>query len=130
MAANIEANISSCKVEPFYVPRSKAETKPRTLHNVNPTQDINAPWAQRIQEAINYLAKNQTPMMNMITNLERSQQQATKPPFRGQPERPSQAWKHRSPNEQRIPNTLDTSNVISQEETPWFLPFGDSHWEH
>jgi hypothetical protein len=69
-------------------------------------------------------------MMNKITNLERSQQQATKPPFRGQPQRSSQAWKPRAPNEQRVPNTLDPSNVISQEETPWCLPCGDSHWEH
>jgi hypothetical protein len=69
-------------------------------------------------------------MMKKITNLERSQQQATKPPFRGPPQRLSQAWKTRAPNEQRVPNTLDPSNVISQEETPWCLPFGDSHWKH
>jgi hypothetical protein len=108
----------------------RLNTKPRTLHNVEPTQDISAPWAQRIEEAINDLTKNQTLMMNKITNLERAQQQATKPPFRGQPQRSSQAWKPRAPNEQRVPNTLDPSNVISQEETPWCLPCGDSHWEH
>ena len=44
--------------------------------------------------------------------------QAPKPPFRGQPQNPSQAWRARPSNEQRVPNTLDPSNVISQEETP------------
>jgi hypothetical protein len=31
MVAIIEANISSCKVEPFYAPRAKDETKPRNI---------------------------------------------------------------------------------------------------
>jgi hypothetical protein len=31
-----------------------------TLHNVEPTQDVSAPWVQRIEEAINDLTKNQT----------------------------------------------------------------------
>jgi hypothetical protein len=43
-----------------------------TLHNVDPTQDISALWAQRIEEEINDLTKNQTLMMKNITNLERA----------------------------------------------------------
>jgi hypothetical protein len=39
-AAKIEENILSSKVEPFHAPRAKAETKPRTLHNVEPAQDL------------------------------------------------------------------------------------------
>jgi hypothetical protein len=58
MVARFEANISSCKVEPFYAPRAKAKTKPIKLHNVEPTQEISAPWAQRIKEAINCLTHN------------------------------------------------------------------------
>jgi hypothetical protein len=38
-ATKIEGNLLSFKVEPFHAPRAKVETKPRTLHNVEPTQD-------------------------------------------------------------------------------------------
>jgi hypothetical protein len=76
MAAKIEANLSSCKVEPFYAPRAKVDTKPKIVHNVEPIQDTSAPWA-RLEEAINDLTKNQTLMMNIITNLERAH---NKPP--------------------------------------------------
>jgi hypothetical protein len=67
-------------------------------------------------------------MMNMINNLEREQQQAPKPPFRGSPQNPSQAWRPRAPNEQKVPNTLSPSNNV--DETPWCLPYGNAHWEH
>jgi hypothetical protein len=86
MVAKIEVNISSCKVETFYALRSKAKNKPRSLHNVYPTQDISTPWEQRIEEAINDLAKNKTLVMKKITNLERVQQQDIKPPFRDEPQ--------------------------------------------
>jgi hypothetical protein len=67
MAAKIEANLSSCNVEPFYALRAKTDNKPMIVHNVEPTQDVSAPWA-RLEEAINDLAKNHTLIMNMITN--------------------------------------------------------------
>jgi hypothetical protein len=69
MAVKIEANLSSCKVEPFYAPRDKDNTKPETIHNVESNQDTSAPWAE-IEEAINDLDGNQTLMMNKLTNLE------------------------------------------------------------
>jgi hypothetical protein len=80
MAVKIEANISSCKVETFYAPRSKFDTKPKILHNVDPIQDTSAPWA-RPEEAINDLAKNQTLMMNKITNLEKGATTSPKASF-------------------------------------------------
>jgi hypothetical protein len=30
----------------------------------------------------------------------------------------------------KIPNTLAPTNVINQEDGPWCLPCGDSHWEY
>jgi hypothetical protein len=60
-AAKIEVNLLSSEVEPFHVPRAKVETKPRTMHSVEPTQDINAPWSQKIE----------TLLMNKVTNMER-----------------------------------------------------------
>jgi hypothetical protein len=112
MTKKIEANISSCKVETFCAPKSKVDTKPKIVHNVEPTQDASAPWKQ-LEEAMNNLTKNQILMMNRITILERAQQEASKPPFRGQSQNPSQAWRDMDPNEQRVPNTLDPSNVAS-----------------
>jgi hypothetical protein len=38
-ATKIEENLSVSKVEPFHAPHAKAKTKPRTLSNVEPTQD-------------------------------------------------------------------------------------------
>jgi len=128
MAMKIEANLSSCRVDHFYASRAKADTKPNIVHNVEPIQDTSAPW-KRLEEAINDLTKNQTLMMNRITNLKR-EQQAPKPPFKGQPQKSIQACRARPSNEQRVPNTLYPSNVISQEETPWCLTCGDSHWEY
>jgi hypothetical protein len=75
---------------------------------------------------MNDLERNQTLMMNRITNLERAQQQAPKPPFKGQPQNPGQGWKPH--NEQKVPNTLSPSNVV--EESPWCFTCRDAHWEH
>ena len=82
MPIKIEANLSWWKVEPFYAPKTKDDTKPKIVHNVEPVQNTSTPW-ERIEETINDLAKNQALMMNIITNLEREHQQAQKPPFRG-----------------------------------------------
>jgi hypothetical protein len=84
-AAWIEENLSSSKVEAFYAPRAKAETKPRTLHSTEPTQDIGAPWAQKIEESINGLAQTQTLLMNKLTNMERIKKQTIRSPYKGQP---------------------------------------------
>jgi hypothetical protein len=129
MATKSEANISSCKVDILYSLGARVNTKPKTIHNFEPIQDTSTAWAQ-LEEIVNDLTKNQTLMMNKISNLERVQKQAPKPPFRGQPQNPSQAWRARPSNEQRVPNTLDPSNFISQEETPCCLNCKDSDWEN
>jgi hypothetical protein len=49
MATNIEANISSCKVEPFYAPRARTDTKPKVVNNVEPTQDISGALAHELK---------------------------------------------------------------------------------
>jgi hypothetical protein len=67
---------------------------------------------------MNDLVKNQTSMMNKITNLERAQSQTLEPPFKEKPQKSNQAWKSRPSNKQRVLNTLDHSNVVSQEEAP------------
>jgi hypothetical protein len=36
IATKIEANISSSKVEPFYAPRAKVDTKPKVVQNLSP----------------------------------------------------------------------------------------------
>jgi hypothetical protein len=39
-ATNIEDNFFTSKVEPFYAPHDKFETKPRTMNNFHPIQDV------------------------------------------------------------------------------------------
>jgi hypothetical protein len=49
-AAKIEENLLASKVDPFHAPHAKAETKPRTLNNVEPTQDPVTLLAQRLDQ--------------------------------------------------------------------------------
>jgi len=99
----IEDNLSSSKVEPYCAPRTKVDIKLKVVHSVKTTQDINT-TLEKIQETMDGMARNQTLMMNIITNLERAQQQALMPPFNGQPQNSGQLYKPR--NEQRVPDTL------------------------
>jgi hypothetical protein len=39
-ATNIEENFLASKVEPFHSPHAKFETKPRTMNNFQPIQDL------------------------------------------------------------------------------------------
>jgi hypothetical protein len=87
------------------------------MHNIDPTQHFSATLA-RIEETMNDLVKNQTLMTNKITNLERAQSQTQDPPFKRKTQKYNQSWKSRSLNERRFMNTLDYSNVVSQEEAP------------
>jgi hypothetical protein len=72
---------------------------------------------------MNAMARNQTLMIIRIINLERAQQHAPRPPFKGQPQKLGQGWKPRS--EQKVPNTLDHSNIV--DETPRFFQCRDAH---
>jgi hypothetical protein len=48
--ANIEENLLAHKVDRFHVHRAKVETKPRTLNNVETTQDPMTLLAQGLEQ--------------------------------------------------------------------------------
>jgi hypothetical protein len=79
IAIKIEANLSSCKVEPFISPRTMEDIRSGAVHNVESTQDASVLWA-RFEEAVSDFTKNQALMMNIITELERALSQAQKLP--------------------------------------------------
>jgi hypothetical protein len=72
------------------------------------------------------IIKNQEQMMSRIVNLERSQTQAPRVPYKGQFQKGSQFYKPK--NEQEVPNTLAPANVA--DENPWCLECSEAHWEH
>jgi len=57
-ATMIEKNLLACKVEPFHIPHAKAETKPKTMNNVEPTQDSVMLLAQKLEQLINEVLQN------------------------------------------------------------------------
>jgi hypothetical protein len=59
---------------------------------------------EKLQETMDGMERNQTFMMNRNVNLERAQNQDPMPPFKGQPQKPSQMYKPR--NEQRFPDVM------------------------
>ena len=50
--------------------------------------------------------------MNRIVNLERSQQQALRPPYKGKFQRGAQGFKPK--NDQEVPNNLSPTNVVEE----------------
>jgi hypothetical protein len=125
VATRIENNLSSSKVEPFSAPRVKIDTKPKVIHNVEATSDIGAALV-KLQGTVESIVKNQELMMNRIVNLERSQQQAPRLPYKGKLQKNGQGFKPRS--DQNVPNPLAPTNVV--EENPWCFQCRESHWEH
>jgi len=83
IATRIEDNLLSSKVEPFSTPRVRMDTKPKIVQNVEPTSDISASLA-KLQLTVDGMVKTQELMMNRIVNLERTQQQAPRVPYKGQ----------------------------------------------
>jgi hypothetical protein len=125
MDAKIEDNLSSSKVESFSAPRFKMDVKPKVVHNVESALDIGASLAT-LQLTVDGMVKTQELMMNRIVNLERAQQQAPRPPYKGQFQRGTQGFKPK--NNQEVSNTLAPTNVV--EENSWCLQYKESHWEH
>jgi hypothetical protein len=125
VATRIEDNLSSSKVEPFSAPRVRMDTKPKIVHNVEPTSDISASL-EKLQLIVDGMVKTQELMMNRIVNLERTQQQAPRVPYKGQFQKGNQVF--RPKNDQEVPNTLAPANVV--DENPWCLQCSESHWEH
>jgi hypothetical protein len=125
MAMNIENNLSSSEVEPFSSPRVKMDVKPKVVHNVEVASDIGASL-EKLQLIVDGMVKTQDLMMNRIVNLERGQQQAPIPPYKGKFQRGGQGFKPK--NDQEVPNTLAPTNMV--EENPWCFQCRESHWEH
>jgi hypothetical protein len=116
MATKIENNLSSSRVEPFSIPRVKMYAKPMVVHNVESTSDIGASL-EKLQLTVDGMVKTQELMMNRIVNLEISQQQAPRTPYKGKFQNGNQGFKKN--NDQEVPNTLSPTNVV--EENPWCL---------
>jgi hypothetical protein len=125
LATKIEGNLLSSKIEPFTNPRGKMDTKPKLVHNIEPTSDLCASIA-KLQASMDGIIKNQEQMMSRIVNLERSQSQAPRVPYKGQFQKGNQFYKPKI--EQEVPNTLAPTNVV--DENPWCLECSEAHWEH
>jgi hypothetical protein len=125
LATKIEGNLHSSKIEPFTNPRGKMDTKPKIVHNTEPTSDLCASM-EKLQATMDGMIKNQELMMNRIVNLERAQNQAPRVPYKGQFQKGNQFYKPK--NDQEVPNTLAPANVV--DENPWCLQCSEAHWEH
>jgi hypothetical protein len=60
------------KIEPFANPRGRIDTKPKIVHNAEPTSNLCTSIA-KLQASMDGIIKNQEEMMNKIVKWERSQ---------------------------------------------------------
>jgi hypothetical protein len=74
LATKIEGNLLSSKIETFANPRGKMDTKPKIVHNIEPTSDL-CTSMEKLEASMDGIMKNQELMMSRIINLERSQSQ-------------------------------------------------------
>jgi hypothetical protein len=111
LTTRIEGNLLSFKIEPFANPRGKVDTKPKIVHNIEPTSDLCSSIA-KLQASMNGIIKNQEQMMSRIVNLERSQSQAPRVLYKGKFQKGNQFYKPK--NEQEVPNTLAPTNVVDE----------------
>jgi hypothetical protein len=125
LATKIEGNLLSSKIEPFANPRGRIDTKPKIIHNVEPTSDL-CTSITKLQASMDGIIKNQEEMMNRIVKLERSQTQAPRVPYKGKFHKGGQFYKPK--NEHEVPNTLAPANIV--DENPWYLECSEEHWEH
>jgi hypothetical protein len=98
------------------------DTKPKIVHNVEPTSDISASL-DKLQLTVDGMVKTQELMMNRIFNLDRTQQQAPRFPYKGKFQNGNQVF--RPNNDQEVPNTLAPTNRV--DENPWCLQCSESH---
>jgi hypothetical protein len=80
----------------------------------------------KLQLTVDGMEKTQELMMNRIVNLEITQQQDPRAPYKAQFQRGTQVFKPK--NDEEVPNTLSPTNVV--DENPWCLQCRDLHWEH
>jgi hypothetical protein len=71
LTTKIEGTLLSSKIEPFDNPRGRIDTKPKIVHNVEPTLDLCTSIA-KLQASMDGIIKNQEEMMRRIVKLERS----------------------------------------------------------
>jgi hypothetical protein len=76
LATKIEGNLLSSNIEPFANLRGRIDTKPKIVHNVEPTSDL-CTSITKLQAYMDGIINNQEEMMNSIIKLERSQTQAS-----------------------------------------------------
>jgi len=110
MQTKIEDNLSSSRVEPFYAPKIKMDSKPKVVHNVESSLDIGASM-EKLQLTVDGTVKTQE-MMNRIVNLERDQQQSCRPPYKGKFQRGTRFFKLK--NDHEVPNTLSPTNMVEE----------------
>jgi hypothetical protein len=118
----IEDNLSSSRFEPFSAPRVRMDTKPKIVHNVEPTLDISASL-EKLSLTVDGMVKTQELMIIRIFNRERTQQQAPRVPYKGQFQKGNQVFRQK--NHQEVPNTLSPTNIV--DENPWCLQCSESH---
>jgi hypothetical protein len=87
------------------------DPKPKVVHNAESTSDVSASL-EKLQLTVDVMVKNQELMMNRIFNLERAQQQAPRPPYKGKFQRGTQGFKPK--NDHEVPNTLSPTNVVEE----------------
>jgi hypothetical protein len=122
VATRIEDNLSSSIIEPFSTSRVKIDVKPKIVYNDEPTSDIST-ILTNLQLTIDGMVKTQELMMNRIFNLERSQQQDPRVPYKGQFQKGTQVF--RLKNDQEVVNTFSPTNMV--DENPWCLQCRDSY---
>jgi hypothetical protein len=79
LATKIEGNLLSSKIEPFANPRGRIDTKPKIVHNDEPTSDLCASIT-KLQASMDGIIKNQEQMMSRIVNLEKISNPSTQGP--------------------------------------------------
>jgi hypothetical protein len=69
LTTKIEGNLFSSKIEPFANPRGRIYTKPKIVHNAEPTSNLCTSIA-KIQASMDGIINNQEEIMNKIVKLE------------------------------------------------------------
>jgi len=90
------------KVDDFHSPHDGVEWNPRTINDVEPTEDPMTLLAQRLEQMTSKFFQTKNPLMNKVTTIERDQQQGfpPRPQYNiNQQPRGKEGWNPRPPNE-------------------------------
>jgi hypothetical protein len=111
LATKIEGNLLSSKIEPFANPRGKIDVKHKTVHNVEPASDL-CTSISKLQASVDSIIKNQEEMMNWIVRLEKSRPRHLDLHSKGHSKMGIKIINQK--NEDEVPNTLASANVIDE----------------